>query len=238
MRNEVKFQCLYEELPFVALYLLVPLKRDKALFKAFSPLYTDEYIDALEAQKKLVEELVPSRQVTGEIKIITQQVASDYTRVRNMLNRLESYLKKAAAPLSMPASDFGIRQTRVELEAKNDEGIVKQLRVVQNNMDNNSAALEPVGYTKTISNELKALIISLTNNSTAQNIKIDDRRALTRENINEMNKLWKMMSDVLEDGKKIAKEKKNAAMVKDYTFKEIQKKVRQDRNTTGGTNEA
>jgi hypothetical protein len=52
---------------------------------------------------------------------------------------------------------------------------------------------------------------------------------LTRENIEEMNKLWKIMSEVMNDGKKIAKEKKDAAMAKDYTFTDLQKKVRQDR---------
>jgi hypothetical protein len=233
MKNGAKFQGLHEELTFIALYLLVSLKRDKALFKKFSPVYDDKYIADMEAQKTLVEELTVPQQLTGEMKRITQLVASDYTNVRNMLNRLESYLDKVTEPLTMPVADFGIRPARVELHAKNDEGIVRLLRVLQKNFENNKAALAPKGYTEEISTELKALITSLTTNSTSQNLKKDDRKELTRENIEEMNKLWKMMSDVMDDGKKIAREQKNAPMVKDYTFKDLQKKVRLDRKQGG-----
>ena len=238
MKDGVKFQGLYEELTFIALYLLVSLKRDIALFKEFSPVYNDKYIADMEAQKNLVEELTAPQQLTGEMKSITRMVASDYTRVRNMVNRLESYLDKVTEPLTIAVADFGIRQARVELKAKNDEGIVHQLRVVQKNFENNKAAIEPKGYTTEIAAELKALITSLTTNSTAQNLKKDDRKVLTRENIEEMNKLWKMMSEVMDDGKKIAREQENAAMAKDYTFRYIQKKVRQDRQQGGGGTQA
>ena len=229
MKDGVKFQGQYEDLPFIAIYLLVSLKRDKTKFKEFSPVYDDAYIAAMEAQKNIVEELSAPKQLTGEMKRITQLVATDLTKVRNMLNRLESYLDKVTEPLSIAVTDFGIRQTRTELNAKNDEGIVRQLRVLYKNMESNKAALAPKGYTEAISAELKALITSLTTNSTAQNIKKDDRKVLTRENIEEMNKLWKIMSEVMDDGKRIAKEKKDAAMAKDYTFTDLQKKVRQDR---------
>ncbi len=236
MSEVVKFPGLFEELPFIALYLLVSLKRDKALFKAFSPVYDDAFIASMEAQKTLVEELITPRQLTGEMKLITQLVAADYTKIRNMLNRVESYLKKATEPLTLPVVDFGIRQTRVELVAKNDEGIVMQLRALYKNLENNKAALEPKGYTPAISTEFAALITSLTTNSTSQNLKKDDRRVLVSENIVEMNKLWKMMNDVMEDGKKMGREQKNDAMIGDYTFKYVQKKVRQDRkNKEGGT---
>jgi hypothetical protein len=231
MEERVQFPGSYEELPFIAIYLLVSLKRDKELFKAFSPVYNDEYITEMETRKTGVEELIPSRQVTGEIKLITQQVASDYTTVRNLVNRVESNLNKVTGTLTMPVENFGIHQVRIELEAKNDEGIVKQLRTLYQNLENNKAALEGVGYTAAISKQINDIITSLTTDSTAQNLKTDDRKELTRENITNMNKLWKMMSDVLDDGKKIAKEQKNAAMVKDYTFKNIQKKVRQDRKS-------
>ena len=238
MKDGAKFPGLYEDLPFIAIYLLVSLKRDKALFNAFSPVYDDKYIADMETQKNLVEELTAPKQLTGEMKHITQLVATDYTKVRNMLNRLESYLDKVAEPLTIAAADFGIRQTRTELNAKNDEGIVRQLRVLYKNMESNKAALAPKGYTEAISAELKALITSLTTNSTAQNLKKDDRKVLTRENIEEMNKLWKIMSEVMDDGKKIAKEKKDAAMAKDYTFSDLQKKVRQDRKGTSEDTQA
>jgi hypothetical protein len=239
MSEEVKFPGLYEELPFIAIYLLVSLKRDKAMFKAYSPVYDDPFIAGMEAQKTLVEELVTPRQLTGEMKLITQLVAADYTKIRNMLNRVESYINKATAPLTIAAADFGIRQVRLELEAKNDEGIVMQLRALHRNLESNKTALEPKGYTVAISTEFAALIPSLTTNSTTQNLKKDNRKELTRENIAEMNKLWKMMNEVLEDGKKIAREQKNDAMLGDYTFKYIQKKVRQDRKAKeGGTTPA
>lgn len=229
MEEKVQFHGAFEDLPFIAYYLWVSLNRDKEMFKAYSPLYDDAYITELEARKKSVETLVPSRQVTGEIKLITQAVAADYTKVRNIVNRIESYVKKATAPLTISADSFGIQQVRSELNSKNDEGIVKELRALHQNAENNKAALEGAGYTEAISKELDNIIKSLTTNSTAQNLKTDDRKALTRDNIIEMNKLWKIMAEVMEDGKKIAREKENTAMAKDYTFSNLQKKVRQDR---------
>lgn len=240
MKDEVKFPGLFEELPFNAFYILILLKRDKELFIEYSSVYGDLFITDMETQKDLVDELVPTRQLTSERKLLTRIVASDYTKTRNLANRAESYLDKvdtALTPLTMSVADFGIRQLRDELEAKNDEGIVRELRALHMNLENNKIALEPKGYTAAISTQFKNLIATLTTDSTAQNLKLDDRKVLTRENIQEMNKLWKMMSDVMEDGKKIGKELKNDAMVKDYTFSNIQKKVRLERKAAeeGGT---
>jgi hypothetical protein len=229
MRNGAEFPGLYEELPFIAIYLLVSLKRDKALFTEFSTIYDDDYIADMEAQNDTVKNLISPLKLTGEMKVITKLVADDYTKIRGVVNRAESYLKKAKTGLTMAADDFGVSQVRDELEAKNDEGIVKNLRMLFNNLEDNKAVLVPKGYTPAVSTKFAALIESLGTDSVAQNLKKDSRITLTRENIETMNVLWRKMDEVMEDGKKIAKEKKNDAMLLDYSFKYIQKKVRLDR---------
>jgi hypothetical protein len=229
MEERVMFNCRMEELTFIAVFLLISMKRDKTLFKSYSPVYDDKYIAGFETQKDDVEALVNPSQLTGEMKAITTLVAADYTKVRNMLNRVEDYLKLTEAPLTMGIADFGIRKVREQLESKNDEGIVRELRNLFQNLENNKTALEPVGYTTAISAEFKALIPGLTADSVSQTSKKDSRIALTQENIKTMNKLWKTMDKVMESGKKIGKEQKNSSMIDDYTYAHVLKKVRLQR---------
>jgi hypothetical protein len=218
--------CRIEEISFAAVFLLISLRRDALLFKNYSPLYDDKYIDDFEAQKTVVENLISPKQLTGEMKKITKLVAADYKRIRNIVNRIEDYLGMSKNPLSLDISDFGQAAVRKELEAKNDEGIVKEIITLFKNTEDNKAALAPVGYTPAFSAKISKIISDLTTDSVAQTSKKDDRIVLTHENMLELNKLWKIMSKVLESGKNIANEEENGSMLKDYTFAYIEKKVR------------
>lgn len=232
MEEKVQFQGRIEEVIFAAVYLLVSLKRDKDLFKAYSPVYDDAFIAGFEAQSEQVDNLVSPKKLTGEMKVITRLVASDYKKIRNMVNRIDDYLKLSDGQLTMGSVDFGIKEVRRQLNSKNDEGIVKELKMLYKNTENNKLALEPKGYTDAVSNDFKTLIGSLGSNSQAQTLKKDSRIALTKENIKELNKLWTIMTQVMDSGKNIAKEQENDSMLKDYTYLNLKKKLRLERNTT------
>lgn len=229
------FPCRYEELSFIAAFLLITLIRDKALFLAYSPTYNDEFIEDFESLKTLVENLINPRKLTGERKVLTKLVAKDYANIRKYLNRLEDYLKMADLPLTLAVNDFGIRLVRHELEAKNDEGIVKELKTLFKNAEDNKLALEPKGYTVAVSAAISNLITSLTTDSVAQTVKLDSRIALTHDNKKAMNDLWLIMDQVMESGKKIAKEEGNDLMLKDYTYAALEKKVRLMRDQDNST---
>lgn len=230
MLEKLLFRGRQEEIPFFSSYLLISLKRDKVPFKTYSKKFDDVYIEKFEAQKTIVDKLINPFHLTAERKVITGLVQEDYSKIRNMVNKIEDYVKLTETPLTISAADFGIKGVRKELLSKNDEGIVSELKIVFKNTEDNKLALESAGYSTEISAEFSELIDSLKNDSIDQNLKLDSRIALTQENIKEINKLWRIMDQVLESGKKIAREAKNDLMHKDYTFTHVIKKVRQVRN--------
>jgi hypothetical protein len=231
MKEKALFTCRIEELPFVVVFLLISLKRDKALFKAYAPTYDDAFIASIEAQATAVKARTSPKSLTGEMKSLTKLVAADYKSVRDMINHIETILESVTVKLTMGVEDFGVRAVREELYAKNDEGIVLQLRTLFKNVENNSVELEKEGYTPALSEEFEKLIDTLGEDSTTQTTKKDDRKYLTQGNIKEGNKLWALISKVMKTGKKIAKQMENDSMHDDYTFNNILKKVRLEHNT-------
>jgi hypothetical protein len=229
MEESPLFNCRIEEVPFIVAFLLISLERDKALFKAHSPVYTDDYIENFRNQLAVVEGLVAPIVLTGERKVITKLVNEDYQKVRHMVNRVADYLKLADGSLTLAAEDFGMKGVRAQLDVKNDEGIVKALRILYKNFEDNKTELAKAGYTSAVSAEFENLIADLSGHSKAQTTKKDDRIALTKQNIAETNKLWKTMVTVMGTGKTLAKEMGNDSMQQDYTIASLVKKVRLER---------
>lgn len=235
------FKCRIEELPFLGVFILASFNRDKADFMKFSPDYNDPFADNCQQAISIVEELVAPKKLTGEMKKITQQLADHFTRCRNVMNKVERYIDKASQggqALTMAPGDFGIKAIREAVRLRNDEGVVKHLRTLQQNLTDNLAALAAKGYTDEAQAELRALIKDLSETSVAQTMKKNERAELVKNNIGEFNKLWLIIDDLMKTGKAIYKEK-DKSKVKDYTYaeliKNVQLKRKQDDNTTPET---
>jgi hypothetical protein len=222
-----EFKCKIEELPFLGAITHEYFIRDKQDFIRFSPVYNDPFAANLLAQNKRVDELVSARKITAEMKRMTQKLAADFTRARNALNKIERYVTMAEVdglPLKIAAVDFGISEARVNLAKKNDEGVVLNLNVIRKNIQDNMSILEDKGYNADIQNELDTLIKDITSDSLAQTMKKKERQELVRNNIGELNKLWKIIDDILKTGKSIYKGKDDQK-VRDYTYTELIRNV-------------
>lgn len=222
-----QFKCKIEELPFLGAITHEYFIRDKQDFILFSPVYNDPFAATLLGQNKVVDDLVSSRKVTAEMKKMTQKLAADFTRARNVLNKVERYVTMSEAdglPLKIAAVDFGISEARMNLARKNDEGVVLNLNVIRKNIQENLAALEDKGYNADLQKELDSLIKDITGDSLAQTMKKKERQELVRKNIGELNKLWKMIDDILKTGKSIYKGKDDQK-VRDYTYTDLIRNV-------------
>jgi len=224
--EEPLFKCRIEELTFIGVFILVSFNRDKADFIKLSPDYNDPFAENCEQTITQVEELVAPKKLTGEMKKITQQLADGFTHCRNLMNKVERYVDKAsqAGPLTMAPGDFGIKAVREAVGLKNDEGVVKNLRALQQNLTANLDALIPKGYTNEVQAELKTLIRDLNDTSVAQTLKKNERAELVKNNMGELNSLWLIIDDLMKSGKAIYKEK-DKSKVKDYTYAELIKNV-------------
>lgn len=237
--EEPLLKCRIEELTFLAVFILVSFKRDKADFMAFSPDYNDPFADNCQETINIVEELVAPKKITGEMKMYTKQLAALFTHCRNILNKIERYLDKASQnklTLTMAPGDFGIKAVRDEVNVKNDEGVVKLLRVLQQNLNANVAALETKGYTADVQAELKNLIKDLNDTSIAQTLKKNERAEVVKNNMGQLNKLWLILDDLMKTGKAIYKEK-DKSKLKDYTYSELIKNVQLKRKQEDNTDD-
>jgi hypothetical protein len=225
------FKCRIEELPFLGKLLLISFIRDKDGFITISPDYADPFTEKFQNQVKLVDELVNPKKLTGEMKVLTQKLSAHFKHTRNLVNRLEIYINKAVSdklPLTLTPSDFGIKLVRQEVNLKNDEGVVRNLQSLKNNLSENLTSLVAKGYTVAVQTELTTLIKELGEDSIAQTTKKKQREKLVNDNMSELNNLWSMMNDILKTGKAYAKEK-DSVKIKDYTYDHILKDVKMKR---------
>jgi hypothetical protein len=227
----LEIKCKTEELTFLASFVLDSFKRDKADFIAFSPDYADPFDTGLQTKIEEAETIVAPKKLMGELKNATTTLRKDYTRCRNMVNKLERYVEKAYddnLTLTIAPGDFGFKATRATVNLKNDEGIVKNLTLLKDNMAANVVVLEPKGFNKDVQAELQSLIADVLNDSKAQTRKKKEWETLIQNNAEKLNKLWYQTKDILKTGKTIYKEK-NGNKIKDYTYEHVIADIRQRR---------
>jgi hypothetical protein len=239
---EPQFECKIEELPFLARITVDNFTADQAEFIKFSPDYDEDHLKKAEAQIEKVGDVVAPEKLMGEKKKITQDIMDDYTHGRNLVNKLERFIDRAAdagLALTMLPKDFGVKKVRDNINLKNDEGAVLALKALKGNVDANKAVLESKGYRADVQKELSDLVIKLESDSKAQTRKQKEWEDLIKANMGEFNALWEIVSDILKTGKTIYKEK-DKTKVKDYTYADLINDVRikrkkQEEENGGGT---
>jgi hypothetical protein len=115
------------------------------------------------------------------------------------------------------------------------------LRTLQQNLADNLAVLATKGYTESVQTELKTLIKDVSADSVAQTLKKKEREALVLNNMDQLNKLWFIITDMMKSGKAIYTEKDHHKL-KDYTYtdvvKDVQMKRKQQEEKEDGTKPA
>ena len=221
-----KFYLKNEEMPVVGSFLLKSFETDMAHFQAYSPDFNPAYKAAYQAKLLEVDNIVNPRKILAELKKITDILYTDAENLRNHLQLLEGYVKRAEDLTIMP-KDFGITALRKNLSRKNIEGVIEDLKVLFQNIDDNLPALQAKGFTNQAYDKLKALRDNIKLQNQKQNEKISQKQSLVDENIETLNQLWDMMSNIMDAGKRIART--NPKVQPDnYTKTKLQKRVNRE----------
>ncbi len=136
-----KFSCRYEELPVIGSFLRTNLERDKTDFLNYSPDYNDEFIANYTSKLNEVEEIVNPKNLIDEVKVITSKIANLMSSTRDLLNKLEGYVKRATG-LKIKPEDFGIKAVREKISVRDVDDVGSTVKIVLKNSDDNIAALK------------------------------------------------------------------------------------------------
>lgn len=217
-----------EELPILSEMVARSLERDLADFSAYSPDFNAAYLEAFKVKITAVEELINPKSMLAEQKVITERLYANMESLRDPLNRLEGYVKRAKDQLTMASKDFGIVQVRRNLGKKDVETVLAGLKVLMQNIQANLNALKPKGFT----DEALALIEKLSKeikvDSLDQQSKINARRQMIADNAKTLNDLFNQIRDVLETGKILYK-RRQPLKLEDYTLTKLRRSIRSER---------
>lgn len=228
MENK-KYWCKTEEVPVVAGYVLNSLRVDLTDFRNFSSMYSEELITSVEAQKNVCSELIKSSAITGQLKLITQQLNEKANTLRISLNPLEGYLILAGKALDIQIADFELKGIRKNIASGNMEGVIQDVTTLVSNLKRNATVLTNVGMKAQMPDDLQAISANISALNEAQHLKESERSRMLDSNQKEFNKMWEMITMITKSARAMYRGV-NDVKLKDYTISNLIKKARSTNN--------
>jgi hypothetical protein len=219
------YHCKDEELPVVAGFLAVSLKRDLKDFNELSPLFDDAYLLKYKDQIETCRAMMPSEEETVALKTITSRLYASIDGLHIQATKLSIYIQLGQADIPVSAADFGITKLFHKIRSKDVEGLLHQLRIVTDNIQIYRMALTQLGMPDTLPAQLGAAVASITSDNMTQYEIVSARRELVQSNMGKMNDLYAIMQEIIRVGRALYR-KQNPAKADDYTFTELLKQVR------------
>ncbi|MDR2472834.1 MAG: hypothetical protein LBD53_04610 [Tannerella sp.] len=218
------YNCKNEELPVIAEYLLFSLKKDMAAFTAFSPKFNEAYVTAFEEKIAAVAAILNPHNETIELKKVTEHLYSTMNSLIDPIARVEGYVKTAGSANPIGIKDFGLSLLRKKVWAKDAEGVLVALKTVNDHINTCKSTLVDQG----LSDDLIAVFTSSTtaihDDNQRQYQIVTARKRLVNNNLSLFNELYALIMEVCGIGKILYK--KDAVLLKEYTFTELKKRVR------------
>jgi uncharacterized protein YjaG (DUF416 family) len=215
-----------EEIPVIGNYLLSVLKEDFPEFMAYLPkVFTDEFIPGFEKKITEVNNLLNPQEETVALKNTTAQLYSTMDSLKELANKVSGYLKFTKGVVPVSAKDFGLTPLKQKAHVKDAEGVLKYLRIVINNLQKYRQQLTEHGLTEEVIQSFSQAVTSIENENQKQFEILNKRKKIVDNNIHLINDLYKTIMEICYVGKTLYKGK-NDLKVKDYTYSELKKKVR------------
>lgn len=247
---EKKYLCRIDELPTLAGFVIEAFENDFLDFNNYSPIYDTIYMGAFRAKRMNVIELVNTRVITDNKKLITAYMYDMLKDMRQPLSRLKDYILLAykhsasnttnvednprnsndadSGKLTVLTNDFGISRVKKEIANGDIEGFDGAMKILKKHITDNAVALTNVGYNETQRNELYALWDKVNIYNAEQNVKDDERDNLSEKNIIVCNELWSFISEVCSTGKALYLISQ-PAKADEYTIASLIKRIRHER---------
>ncbi|MDR1879039.1 MAG: hypothetical protein LBQ64_05690 [Bacteroidales bacterium] len=224
-----------EDLPVIADFVIVSLRRDLANFSTYSPKFNDSYLDVFEGKIAKVKSVIAGKIFTKELSKVTINLKDAVGELRPKLNKIEGYVKMADKSLSTTIVGFGISAVRQPLNRGNVEGVTKTLGDLLHIIENNRNVLSEQGLSDEMVNVLRNAREEIERLNNLQNQIISQRAIAVEENSAVFDDLWKTISETLTAGRSLYKGV-DAARIKDYTLTELEKKLKS--RASGGKKES
>ncbi|WP_046244194.1 hypothetical protein [Hymenobacter terrenus] len=222
------YKCHADELVPLARLLRVSVERDLAALTELLPDdYDKDYLTRYDAAVAAAVALVPSSVQLAKGMVVTQHLQELYTQLPALLDRLAARVRRAEG-LTVPATRFGIEAARRARNHNEKVALAAGLKTTLQNIAANEAALAKKGQKPEDTAQLQELYDDLVTNTTTQGAGTSTQKSLTQENIKVLNALYAFMQLVLADGKALYRTSDKAKLA-DYTFKQLLKRVRRDR---------
>lgn len=194
-------------------------------FSAFSTQFSEQYVTETEAMITHVETLLEPQAETLALKLIYQSMEQNLNQLQNLLLHIEAYVKLIKKETGITPAALGISALRKSLFRKDFEGVLKGLKVMMTNIQNNLLALEGKGMPATMLQTLQDLHNELASNKQKQFEIQTNRAAMVQNNVQTLNTLYLRMTEIYSIGKALYKNS-DPAKYADYTFSKLLKKVR------------
>lgn len=229
-KNIREFNCKNEELPVICRLAATSLKRDQATYEEYSPKFNSTYTTDFEAKTFAVEELLSPKTETVQLKIINDRLHLTTLNLSELTNRLSGYVDMAYPSIKMSQADFDIINLRKGINAFDTEKVVKNLKNVITNANNNKEALEAQGLKETLITELTSASETIMADKVKKYEILNNRKTIVENNMVLLNDLNSNLVEILKIGKILFK---NSAPLKlsEYTFSELKKQVHRTRNS-------
>ncbi len=227
------YNCKDEELPVILRLSLISLKRDLAEFTTYSPKFSGTYLDNYESEIAKVEELLSPAAETAEMKKITDRLHAGMDVLLNHVKHLEGYLKMAGSSINLSSADFGLSLLRKGINHTDPEKVIDSLKDLNKNVAKYKTALAEQGLTDAFQAKLVEDYTLLNADRQLQYQILTNRKALVQSNVGTLNDLYDRLMEILRTGK-ILYQGKDPVKLQEYTFSELQKRVRRSSKSVAG----
>ncbi len=223
-KNPRKYNCKDEELSTIGGYVITSIRRDQAKFVAYSPKYNNEGIMAFEQENNAVDELVNPKTEIADLKVITGGLYASIDDIFDKAKRIEGYIVMSKGEVPISAKDFGITALKQRTHSKDAEGVLQNARLVLANMKKYQEPLAKQGLTTAMVDRFAADIAAISAGNQKQYDMVGNRKAIVQANLDVLNALSEKIKDACTVGKILFRG--NAEKLKEYTFTELKKRVR------------
>lgn len=220
-----KYNCKDEELTVMCGYAAFSLKRDLSEFTAFSSKMDQSYVENFEKKTQEANEILNPQVETVNLKDITTRLYANMDSLTEMMNRVKAYMKLAKGSISITPTDFGLTALRRKVEAKDAEGVLQGVKMVQANLAKYKTQLAEQGLSDELIDAFASTAKSIAEGNQQQYEIISKRKALVQQNVSLFNDLHQQLMEICEVGKVFYKGK-DALKLQEYTFTELKKRVR------------
>ena len=165
---DLKLTCRTDELNSIIKQVLFYYKKNLSDFEKISPKYSAFYLKNVEEEAEEVDNIIHPVDLMNELKEITTRIYVNQNLVTSSIKLLEDCAIKAKG-LSIKIPEFGFNiVSRANNISGFIENLVKMMRIVAINAENNLTPLIAAGYTNTDLAFFKELSNQLQNDNEAQ----------------------------------------------------------------------